>query len=81
APPSGIDELVDALDEHRAGLDVGERRVRARRAGALNDFLVEHGERGMRVLGGRRAAEALLAEQDASADVPALVSVLEQRMG
>jgi LAO/AO transport system kinase len=81
APPSGIDELVTALDEHREGLDVGERRVRARRAGALNDFLVEHGERGMRALGGRRAAEALLAEQDLSADVPALVAVLEQRMG
>jgi LAO/AO transport system kinase len=81
APPSGIDELLAALDEHRAGLDVGGRRMRARRAGALNDFLVEHGERGMRALGGRRAAEALLAGQDPRADVPALVAVLEQRMG
>lgn len=80
APASGIDELLAALDEHRAGLDVAERRVRARRAGALNDFLVEYGERGVRALGGRRAAEALLAEQDPRADVPALVSVLKQRM-
>jgi LAO/AO transport system kinase len=81
APPSGIDELVLALDEHREGLEVGEHRVRARRAGALNDFLVEHGERGMRALGGRRAAEALLTEQGPTADVPALMAVLEQRMG
>lgn len=81
APPSGIDELVAALDEHREGLDVGERRMQARRAGSLNDFLIEHGERGMRAVGGRRAAEALLADQDVSADVPTLVAALEQRMG
>jgi LAO/AO transport system kinase len=54
--------------------------VHARRAGALNDFLVEHGERGMRALGGRRAAETLLAEQDPGADVPALMAALERRM-
>ncbi|HTD10352.1 MAG TPA: GTP-binding protein [Solirubrobacteraceae bacterium] len=81
APASGIDELVAALDEHREGLDVGARRVCARRAGALNDFLVEHGERGMRALGGRREAQALLDEQGPNADVPALVATLEQRMG
>jgi LAO/AO transport system kinase len=81
APASGIDELVAALDEHREGLDISERRVHARRAGALNDFLVEHGERGMRALGGRRAAQALLDEQGPSADVPALMATLEQRMG
>jgi LAO/AO transport system kinase len=81
APTSGMEELVAALDEHRDGLDIGERRVHARRAGALNDFLVEHGERGMRALGGRRAAQALLDEQEPNADVPALVTTLEQRMG
>ena len=77
-PPSGIEELVAALDEHRAGLDLAERRLHARRAAALTDFAVEHGERGLRALGGRRAAEALLAEQDPGLDVPALVAVLEQ---
>ena len=45
APPSGVAELVAALDEHRAGLDIAERRLRARRAGALSDFAVL--ERGM----------------------------------
>jgi LAO/AO transport system kinase len=80
SPPSGIDELVAALDEHRADLDVAERRLRSRRASALTDFAVEHGEHGLRALGGRRAAEALLAEQDSSMDVPALLAILEQRI-
>ena len=77
-PPSGIAELVAALDEHRAGLDVGERRLRARRAGALAEFTLEHGERGLRALGGRARAEALLADQDAGLDVPAIVAELER---
>jgi LAO/AO transport system kinase len=80
-PPRGIEELVAALDEQRAALDVGERRLRARRAGALAEFAVEHGERGLRALGGRRAAETLLAEQDAGMDVPALVAALESNAG
>ena len=44
--PSGIEELVAALEEHRAGLDIAARRLRARREGALTEFAVEHGERG-----------------------------------
>jgi LAO/AO transport system kinase len=79
-PPSGIDELVAALDEHRAGLDVAARRLRSRRAGPLSEFVLEHGESGLRALGGRRAAEALLAEQDPGMDVPALLATLEERM-
>jgi LAO/AO transport system kinase len=81
SPPSGIDELVDALDEHRAGLDLPERRLRARRAGALNDFANEHGERGVRALGGRTAAQKLLEEQDASLDEQALLKALEKGVG
>ncbi len=68
-PPQGIEELIAALAEHRAGLDLGERRLRARRASALADFTAEHGERGMRALGGRRTAERLLAGQDPGLDV------------
>ncbi len=79
-PPSGIEDLVAALEEHRAGLDVGERRLRARRAGALTDFALEHGERGLRALGGRRAAEQLLAAQEPGLEVPALVAALERGM-
>lgn len=77
APVSGIEELVAALDEHRATLDLSERRVTARRAAALTEFAVEHGERGVRDLGGRRAAKILLAAQDPGMSVPALVAALE----
>jgi LAO/AO transport system kinase len=80
-PVSGVDELVAALDEHRAGLDVAARRVAARRASALADFAAEHGDRGLRALGGRRAAAAALGEQDRGADVPALVAALEAEAG
>jgi hypothetical protein len=57
-PLSGIDELIGALDAHRARLDVAAARVRARRLGALADFVAEHGERGLRALGGRRQGRA-----------------------
>ena len=80
-PPSGIEELVAALDAHRAGLDVGAARTRARRLGALADFVAEHGERGLRGLGGRRAAVRLLAEQDAALEQPALLALLESHAG
>ncbi len=59
APPSGIDELVDALDAHRASLDLPARRTRARRMHALADFAAEHGDSGVRAARrttGRRAA-------------------------
>ena len=58
SPAQGIDDLVAALDAHRAGLDVAARRLAARRASALADFAAEHGERGLRALGRapRRAA-------------------------
>jgi LAO/AO transport system kinase len=75
-PPTGVEELAAALEEHRAELDLGERRLTARRAAALTEFVVEHGELGVRRIGGRGAAQALLGEQDASLGVPALVAVL-----
>ncbi len=78
APATGFDELVGALDAHRARLDVPARRLAARRASALADFTVEHGERGLRALGGARAAAKLLAETDARLDVPALTRALEE---
>jgi LAO/AO transport system kinase len=80
-PPDGIDDLVGALDAHRGGLDVAQRRLTARRAGALADFVAEHGERGLRALGGRRAALRALEGQDPGADVPALLAALEAEAG
>jgi LAO/AO transport system kinase len=79
-PPQGIEELVGALDEHRAGLDLGQQRLRARRAGALLDFVQEHGQRGLRAVGGRRGAQQWLSEQDPRLDTPALVRALEGRI-
>jgi LAO/AO transport system kinase len=78
-PVSGVDELAAALDGHRAGLDLAAARVRARRLGALADFVSEHGERGLRAVGGRRAAARWLAEQDPGLDEPALMRALEAR--
>jgi LAO/AO transport system kinase len=77
-PATGIEQLIEALDRHRAGSDVAERRVRARRASALSDYAREHGERGLRALGGRHAAERLLGEQAPALDTAALVGVLER---
>jgi LAO/AO transport system kinase len=78
-PPSGIGDLVGALDQHRAALDVLAARGRSRRLAALADFTAEHGERALRALGGRRAAERWLAEQDPSLGAPELVGLLERR--
>lgn len=79
APPSGIAELADALDAHRARTDLAARRLRARRLHALADFAIEYGERGLRALGGRRAAERWLDGQEPGLDVPALTRALETR--
>jgi len=78
-PVTGVDELADALAAHRAGLELPAARARARRLGALADFTAEHGERGLRALGGRRAAERFLAEQDPGLDAAALARALEAR--
>jgi LAO/AO transport system kinase len=78
-PAKGIGELIEALDAHREAVDMPARRLRARRRHALADFAAEHGERGLRALGGRREAERRLEEQEASLDVPALLERLEER--
>jgi LAO/AO transport system kinase len=78
-PPSGIPELADALDAHRAAIDLPARRLRSRRLTALRELVAEHGEAALRALGGRREAERLLADQDPALDVPQLVGVLRDR--
>jgi LAO/AO transport system kinase len=78
-PVAGIEALADALDQHRASLEIAAARTRARRLGALADFVAEHGERGLRAVGGRRAAERFLSEQDPALESPALLRALEAR--
>jgi LAO/AO transport system kinase len=78
-PTSGIDALADALQAHRDGLELPAARTRAHRLGALADFVHEHGERGLRALGGRRAARRWLETQDPGLGEPQLLRRLEQR--
>ncbi len=85
-PTQGFHELAQQFEQHRrelaanGGAKLAQRRARARRAGALTDFVVEHGQRGLRALGGRRAAERWLAEQDPALDGAALVAALAGKM-
>lgn len=79
-PPSGIDELVEAISEHGRGIDLAAHRLRVRRAGALSDFLIEQGQLGLRALGGRAGAEALLARQEPGLEAPALLERLTAAM-
>jgi LAO/AO transport system kinase len=85
-PPSGIEQLVDSLEQHWQsliaddGLELAARRLRLRRAAAITDFTIEHGERGLRALGGRRETERLLDSQDPTLDTAALVQALERKM-
>ena len=81
SPPSGVEDLVDALDAHREGLDLPAERLRSRRLTALRELVAEHGEAALRALGGRREAERLLTEQDPAADVQTLVETLARRAG
>jgi LAO/AO transport system kinase len=76
-PPKGVEELREALDEHRKELDIDAARVRMRRLAALSAFAAEYGERGLRALGGRREAERMLAAEDPARTVPELLSRLE----
>jgi LAO/AO transport system kinase len=80
SPPTGIEALIDALDERHATLDLRSHRRAGRRAAALSEFAAEHGERGVRALGGRRSASSWLDTLPADLDSPALVRALEQRV-
>ncbi len=81
APPSGIEELADELQHHRDSTDVPARRTAARRSGAIAEFAAERGQRGLRALGGLRAAQQLLAQADPQTDQPTLVAQLEETAG
>jgi LAO/AO transport system kinase len=77
-PPSGIDELASALEDHRARVDLPERRLRARRLSALREFAAEHGESALRELGGRREAARLVEGRSRGESVAEMVAALEE---
>ena len=79
APPTGIDELVAALDAHRTSIDVAARRLESRRHAAVADVHAELGDRGLRALGGRRAALATLGDCDPTLDAATLALTLRKR--
>jgi LAO/AO transport system kinase len=81
SPPTGIEELRLALDQHHERLALAARRVRSRRLSALRELAAERGELALRALGGRRGAERFLAGQDPAAGVSALVAALEREAG
>jgi LAO/AO transport system kinase len=76
-PPQGIADLARALEAHRGRIDLPKRRQHARRRHALENFVVEHGDRGLRALGGRLQAERWLEAQDGALDVASLERALE----
>jgi LAO/AO transport system kinase len=78
-PAQGIVELAQALEAHRTRVDLGLRRRQARRRHALEDFAVEHGERGLGAPGGGVKAERWLETQDPALDVPSLERALADR--
>ncbi len=80
-PSSGFGELVEALDRHRDRIDVRQHRREARRRAAVDDFRLEHGERAMRRIGGRRGALQRLDDAPADVAVPQLIARLEQAAG
>lgn len=79
-PPSGIEQLADALQAHHDSADTAGRRLRARRAIALQEFTQEHGAFGLRALGGRAGAEGLLAGTPPDLDVAGLATSLERAL-
>lgn len=80
-PAEGVDEMIDAIEQQHTELDLAERRARVRRYAALDAFVHENGERGLRALGGRRAAEKMLAEQPPGAGHRDLRRLLDQAIG
>ncbi len=77
-PSSGFDALVDVLDAHRDRIDVVTHRRDARRRSAVDDFRLEHGDRALRRLGGRRRALQALADVPDDVAVPQLIEYLER---
>lgn len=79
-PAEGVNELIDAVESHGTTIDLPARRAAARRAAALDAFAHENGERGLRALGGRRAAEKLLNDQPPEAGMHRLLGLLAERV-
>jgi LAO/AO transport system kinase len=78
-PATGVDDLIEAVESHFNTIDLTARRAESRRLAALDAYAQEHGERGLRALGGRRAGEKLLRKQDPMLGHRQLLKLLEER--
>jgi LAO/AO transport system kinase len=74
-PTREFDALAQALEQQRHRC-TALRRPQARRAGALMNFSIEHGQRSVRALGGRRAAERFLSTLEPTMSEPDLEDAL-----
>ncbi len=79
-PTSGFDALEQAIAAHRMSIDLRARRQRLRREGAITDFAIEHGERALRALRGRRGAAQVLAGADGCLSEPELEAILVEAL-
>lgn len=79
-PGSGLDALAEAIEQSERSLDLSADRQRRRRDGAITDFTIEYGKRALRALGGRRAAEQLLAAQSPMRSEAELEAVLVEEL-
>ena len=78
-PPQGIEELIDALDAHRAGLDLPARRLAATADARPRRLHRRARQPRAAGAGGRREAQRWLAKRDPGLDVSALTAELEGR--
>jgi LAO/AO transport system kinase len=82
APPThNIQKLADEIDAHRERLDLPARRIRSRRLSALAELVAEHGDSGLRALGGRRAAQRVLDAAPPEASMAELAAMLRREAG
>ncbi|MFY9470243.1 MAG: GTP-binding protein [Solirubrobacterales bacterium] len=80
-PAQGVDQLIDSIEQHFSAVDLAAHRANARRFAALDSFVHEHGDRGLRALGGRREALKALTAMPGSLGHRELVNRLEKLSG
>lgn len=76
-PPTGIEQLVAATDQHMARLDLSSSRCERRRQSALSQFTETQGTLALKRLGGRKSALDLLAKQPSDQATSELTTALE----
>lgn len=80
-PFPGLDALAQELEQRGPRRDgLASHLQRLRRAGAVRWFATEHGERGLRAIGGRRAAERTVGQLSGELSEADYVDALERAL-